>query len=489
MASHRSTGTPLDRAVVLLRQGNTRAAIDIIQRILKRTPHDTAALERLVQARLAANQADAARYGLERLIALAPDQSRYRRQLAMTYRLDRQLDKAQSILDEALMRDPADAATAAAKAELFFLQGEYDAAHTMLAPFLDHTPVHPAVTQSFARLAPRIDAQQRAVSMLRSTIASPIDATTRARLLFELGHLLDGLGHYDEAFKAYNAANALKPATIDEHAYRQAVVAMLDHWDRAAMEALPTSSGSSAPVIFIVGMPRSGTSLVEQIIASHPSVYGAGERTDLDAFVFALNGNTIDGANVLSRADMLTQRKVDDLSARYRATIDRVRGEHAWMTDKAPFNFLHLGVIAALCPKAKIVHCQREPMDTGLSIYFNNLVGFHAPPPSLKAIGQRINLYQQVMAHWKAVLPMPIHDVVYEQLVEDVESESKRLLGFLDLDWDDRCLSFYKTPRVTLTPSADQVRRPVMRSRTNRAVHYASHLEPLRIGLLDGASH
>jgi len=488
MASHRSAGTPLDRAAALLRQGNTRAAIDIIQRTLKRTPHDTAALELLVQARLAANEADAARYGLERLIALAPDQSRYRRQLAMTYRLDRQLDKAHSVLDDALKRDPADAATAAAKAELSFLQGQYDAAHKLLGPFLDHTPVHPAVAQSFARLAPRIDARQQAVSMLRSTIASPIDPKTRARLLFELGHLLDGLGHYDEAFKAYHAANSLKTATIDEQAYRQAVVAMLDRWDRAAMNALPAPSGVTAPVIFIVGMPRSGTSLVEQIIASHPSVYGAGERTDFDAFVFALNGNAIAGANVLASPDTLTQRTVDELSARYRTTVDRVRGQYALMTDKAPFNFLHLGLIAALCPNAKIVHCQRDPMDTGLSIYFNNLVGFHAPPPSLKAIGQRIGLYQQVMAHWKSVLPLAIHDVVYEQLVDDLEGESKRLLAFLDLDWDNRCLSFYNTPRVTLTPSADQVRRPVMRSRKNRSAHYAAHLEALRAGLLDGAS-
>ncbi|HZW09919.1 MAG TPA: sulfotransferase [Phycisphaerales bacterium] len=477
--------TELLRAEESLRQGDAAAAVAQCRRHLRRDPTSVRALDLLYRAQLATGEREAALYSLESLIRLAPQEIGYRRQLALVHKQDRRFADAHAALDRALELAPSDAPARSAKAELLFLEGEFAAAAAVLGPCLEGDRVHPAAAQTYARLAPRLDARERAVELLRRSLGAPEPDQTKSRLLFELGHLLDALGRYDEAFAAYREANQLKIVPGDPDAYRRAVEQMLRSWDRAACGEADVTGG--AAVVFIVGMPRSGTSLVEQMLASHPRIVGGGERTDMELIVRELIGPDYCMPNILASPAALPAGSAARLRARYGATLARAAGEGMLLTDKAPFNFMHLGLIQRICPGARVIHCTRDPLDTCLSIYFNNLVGGHVPPPDLRSIGERHRLYERVMAHWRGVLSLPILDVAYEDLIADLGGWGRRMLEFLGLPWDDAVLRYHESRRVTLTPSADQVRRPIYSSSRGRWRHYEPHLGELRAGLGAGA--
>ena len=209
-------------------------------------------------------------------------------------------------------------------------------------------------------------------------------------------------------------------------------------------------------------MPRSGTSLVEQIAASHPDVFGAGEIDSLDGFRQGFPEN-VAGLGSAAAGKILAC----------------FAGESRRVIDKTPTNFHYLGLIARLLPNARIVHCRRDVRDSGLSCYFQNFKAPLAWSTDLVDIGRYTRAYETIMAHWRTVLPKPILEIDYEALVVDIEGESRRLIDFLGLEWDDACLSFHKTRRIVLTASATQVRRPVYASSVGRWRAYERELQPL----------
>jgi tetratricopeptide (TPR) repeat protein len=299
---------------------------------------------------------------------------------------------------------------------------------------------------------------------------------------FALAHLSDREGAYDRAFEACALANRL---LRDDRAARGFVFDHAEFHDVvdgqvAAIgppEFLATAGWgdpSELPV-FIVGMPRSGTSLVEQIAASHPLVYGAGERMDIDNIVATLdNERASDGRVVWDRAQVRREAM---------AHVHRLRsldGQATRVIDKLPDNILHLGKIAILFPRARIVVCRRDARDTGLSCFFQY---FHADALAwtndLADCGFRTRETERLMDHWRKVLPLTILEIQYETLVANLESESRRLIDFLGLEWDPACLAFHETKRPVLTASLWQVRQPIYSSSIGRWRHYRHHLGPL----------
>jgi len=237
-------------------------------------------------------------------------------------------------------------------------------------------------------------------------------------------------------------------------------------------------SQSELPV-FIVGMPRSGTTLVEQILASHPMVHGAGELDYMRRIMQTLPER------------LGVQRPIPECAANIdTALAERIAEEHLQhlrehsasalrITDKTPSNFLRLGLIALLFPKARIIHCQRDPLDTCLSCYFLRFGQGQAFAYDLDDLGRYYRDCARLMEHWRRVLPSPLLEVPYEALVADQEGWSRRLIAFLGLDWDDRCLAFYRSERQVKTASVWQVRQPVYASSIGRWRRYAKHLGPL----------
>jgi hypothetical protein len=231
--------------------------------------------------------------------------------------------------------------------------------------------------------------------------------------------------------------------------------------------------------VFIVGMPRSGTSLVEQILASHPNVFGAGELRDLQRLAEELPARV--GAKEAYPACLvrLDGSAACALADEYLERIGRRSGAALRVTDKMPLNFLHLGLIAALFPRARIVHCIRDPLDVCVSCYCQDFQGGPNFLWDLTDLGKFHGEYERLMAHWGSVLPLPILEVVYEELVDNLEAVSRRLISFCGLDWDDRCLAYHQNARAVRTASLVQVRQPVYKSSVGRWRHYAPHLRPL----------
>ncbi|MCH2546833.1 MAG: sulfotransferase [Alphaproteobacteria bacterium] len=232
--------------------------------------------------------------------------------------------------------------------------------------------------------------------------------------------------------------------------------------------------------IFIVGMPRSGTSLIEQILASHPQIYGAGELNDIQIIV-QRTWPQLTGASYPKNAEKIQPEQLEQLEAEY---LNRMKA-YAFppsqrITDKMPGNFRYLGVIYQLFPQAKIVHCVRNPLDNCVSIYQHYFADRHRYANDLNDLADYYKIYQELMAHWHSVLPENvILDVSYEDLVSNQRFHTRRLLDFCNISWDDACLAFHKTQRQVTTASAVQVRQPLYASSVNRWRNEAEYVQPL----------
>jgi hypothetical protein len=234
--------------------------------------------------------------------------------------------------------------------------------------------------------------------------------------------------------------------------------------------------------IFVVGMPRSGTTLVEQVIASHPLVFGAGERAAFEEVVTAAVKPGEPGYPRM--VPPMTADDIRTLGTEYLARLNRVVPNGQRFTDKMPGNFTFAGLIHLALPKAKIIHVRRNPPDTCLSIYATS---FEQPPKyahDLGELGRYYRTYERLMAHWREVLPDGVMlDVQYEDVVNDIEGQARRLLSFCGLPWDDACISFQNRKGAVRTASAYQVRQPLYRRSMERWRGYEKHLGPLLAAL------
>jgi hypothetical protein len=243
----------------------------------------------------------------------------------------------------------------------------------------------------------------------------------------------------------------------------------------------PAASTTEVP-IFVVGMPRSGTTLVEQILSSHSGVVGAGELPFVGQLVNFVARTSATLGGYPACLPSLELENLQDLANRYMARLDQIDGRASRVIDKLPGNLLHLGFIALLFPQARVVYCRRDPLDVCLSCYFQNLSKINYSW-SLEDLGFCHREYERMMAHWRQVLPLRMIEVRYEDLVRQQEGVSRQLVAFCGLEWEDRCEAFYKNTRPVHTASALQVRKPMYSSSIGRWRHYEAYLEPLRQAL------
>jgi tetratricopeptide (TPR) repeat protein len=298
---------------------------------------------------------------------------------------------------------------------------------------------------------------------------------------FALGKFLDEAGRYEEAFARFAEANALvkrRQAASGQRYEPQLVQRQVDQVIEAFTPEFFERRGdwgepSDLPV-YIVGMPRSGTTLVQQIAASHPQVHGAGELSDIAEIVKALGG-----ADVKSAALSWNRGALIMAAQRHIRNLQMLGKGASRVVDKMPCNVHRLGLISLLCPKARVIFCRREARDNCLSCYFQwfNLGNTFAY--DLGHCGHEYLATQRLMEHWRRVLPLAMLDVQYEDLVSDLESQSRRLIDFLGLPWDPACLDFHRTETTVLTASSWQVRQPIYRNSVGRWRHYETHLGPL----------
>jgi len=304
---------------------------------------------------------------------------------------------------------------------------------------------------------------------------------SRKSLLFSLGYLADKLGRYEAAFAWYRQGNELKAMRYDGPASRKWFDNLMLNFSPERMAALPKASIPTSLPVFILGMPRSGTSLVEQILASHPQVYGAGELDLVKETAVALPKTLHTGVPYPFCLQALHQEAVEELSRQYQESLLRLAGDRpvVHVTDKMPHNFMQVGLIRLLFPEAPIIHCRRDPLDNCLSIYFQDFSGLHPYSYNLGDLGHYYCLYERLMAHWSDTLGITMFEVGYEEMVADHEAMSRKIIDHCGLAWDNRCLEFHKTNRLVNTASYQQVREPIYKKSAGRWQNYAKHLQPL----------
>ena len=347
--------------------------------------------------------------------------------------------------------------------------------------------IRPDFIQAYCNLAPLKtyhagDAELRELEAQQHQLPA-LPAAGRISYWFALGKMREDVERYDDAFAAYAEGNRLQHARFPPDEARE--VALLQRLqsvfnarffaDRAELV------GADRSPIFIVGMPRSGTSLIEQILSTHPGIHGAGELTELDDVVHSTVAADGDATAYPEAAAQLSMDDFRRLGETYIQRVWRRAPQAQRITDKMPANFWHIGMIHLMLPQAKIIHAMRDPMDTCFSCYARLFEGNHLDfAYDLGSIGRYYVRYIELMRHWQRVLPHgSVLDLRYEDMVTDTEGQARRLLDYLGLPWDARCLDFHQNRRIVRTASIAQVRKPIYHSSVARWKHFEAQLGPL----------
>jgi tetratricopeptide (TPR) repeat protein len=415
-----------------------------------------------------------------RAISCRPDTPEFHANLAVLLREHGRYDEAFTCYQRALESKPGYPEAVAGLAQIYEYRGDFDRGYALLRPLIESGTDNSTVALAYAAVSRHVDKRVEAAEFLERLVQQQMKSSYELRsMYFALGKLYDAMREYDKAFDRYQQANSLGTARFDIKQNEQAFDDLIRIFSAENLARWPRAANRSGLPVFIVGMPRSGTTLVEQILASHPEVYGAGELPDIHRIVVTLPTTLGSSAPFPQCVADISQKHVDEITERHLATLRGFSGTAGWVTDKMPHNFLALGLIDMLFPGARVIHCMRDPIDTCLSIYFLPFNPSHPYADDLTHLGIYYRQYQRLMAHWRSVLRIPILDVQYEELVNNQEQVSRKMVEFCGLEWNEQCLRFHESGRTVSTHSYDQVRRPIYKKSVARWKNYEKHLTPL----------
>ncbi|HXE51774.1 MAG TPA: sulfotransferase [Tepidisphaeraceae bacterium] len=410
-------------------------------------------------------------------VRLDPDFAPAHSMLGQWYRYTARPELALQHSQRAVSLDPQNPDFVVSRALVLESAGREADAWETVQPVLANPRVGERIAILYARIARRIGREQEALEWIeRHLKQSGPPPQERPELHFLLAAMLERMGRYDEAFEHATTAHRLFHREFDMAAHRAAIDRKIEFCTRERMRTLPHATHAGRRPVFIVGMPRSGTSLVEQILAAHPAVFGAGELENIGQIASELASSDAPYPNSLER---LTQAEVNQLADRYLSAISALNSTAQFVTDKMPMNFLHLELIELLLPECHVIHCLRDPLDTCLSCYMTDFTAGSFWAWNQKDLAAYFRGYQRVMDHWKRNLTVRMLEIRYEDIVANLEGQSRGLLEFLKLPWDERCLQFHQSERPVTTASREQVKRPLYGSSVGRWKHYRSHLGEL----------
>lgn len=509
---HFSLGT------ALLRHGRSEAAVEALRAAYRLKPDEPAVVVNLAVARRQCGQFEDAVRELKGLLDRYPDVVEARHNLANCLADLGRVDASMAEYERALHQRPEAVDVRASLAVNLCRWHRYEDAIAQLEQALVVAPGHPLVHQQLGKaltvtgrlaeaaahfrqalaVAPTLAEVHQTLSdivahqpgdadiaaMEEQLVRPNLDDLSRVRLNFGLGKAYADCRDYERAFAHYLDANRRQRRRIhyDPRETETEFLRIRQAFETDLPE-MPPITATRPKLVFIVGMPRSGTSLIEQILATHPEVYGAGETTYLLDEMVAACRNTPFGV-----PEGLFHLSADGLAGIAERYIARMkvqagktgRADAAVMTDKMPHNFRYVGLIARLWPEAVIIHTRRHPIDVCLSCFQQFFAEGNPYAYDLQDLGHYYSAYENLMAFWRKRLPGRMIEVDYEGLVGDRENAIRRLLELCGLPWDDRCLEFHRSTRGVDTASAAQVRRPIYQSSVERWRRYESQLTPLR---------
>lgn len=465
--------------VFLDHTGQHAQAVEFYQKVISAEPHNTLALNNLATTLQKLQRFDEAQSLLTESLRIKPDNPVTLKILGDTMHDLGDIQGALTCFQKSLALNPNYMEVYVSLGILYEAKGDAAAAQDH---YLKAIQLNPACATAYCYLADLrgFEADDAYLSAMETLKSTPLPVSERMQVFQGLGKMYEKAGQYDNAFANYKGANEIRKTLKGRDFSIQQFTEMIEQLQSVFDQdffARHAALGIETEVpVFIVGMPRSGTTLVEQIISAHPQAFGAGELDHIKNLRIRLQPEIV---TFLTTNTMIPQPQIEEAANEYLNALQRLAPDAIRIIDKMPQNFLHLWLICLMFRKPRIIHCCRTPLDTCLSCYFTDFTGEHGYKNDLRTLGQYYTLYQHLMQHWQAVLPAPILDVHYEELVAEQEKISRRIIEFCNLDWDERCLSFHTADSHVRTASNAQVRQKIYRSSLNRWEKYQAHLGPL----------
>lgn len=478
------TAEPLQSLAHLLHSlGRYQQAARGYRKLVELRPDDPAAHTSLGTSLHMLGDLESARNRYVRALELNPDYAQAHSNLGTVHQSLRDVESADACFRRALELVPGHQDALAGLAANLDRRGRYAEGWALLEPGFDPKRGGLELVITGAQLQRHLGNNERAAEILNAALERPdLNDASSQRLHFNLGHAFNADGNYADAFEHYRRGNEMKPVKFSCSEYRDDVTRLLQVYSTENQAALPRTHSQDERPVFVLGMPRSGTSLVEQILACHEQIAGAGELLDLSRLAISLG--QADHLRFPDSAVKASREALENAAAEYSACLSAVDDSALRVIDKTPANHLFLGFVEQLFPRAHVIHCVRHPLDTALSCYFQNFAGQGIPfSYRLEDIVEYYNGYLEVMEHWRRHTSLAFHEVVYEELVSGQEAISRQLVDFLGLEWDPACLRFHESGRLVATASHAQVRRPIYQTSAGRYRHYQEWIGPLTEGI------
>jgi len=464
IATKAQQGKPADLSIAILfaklclARGLASKAISAIKQAIDSDPQNAEALQILSMAVNSTGTLPVPLQFATKLIQLQPQEAHPYATLATSHRLNGNLEDSLASYEHALTLDPSLNEAVAGMAEVLESLGRTDEAEAVLLKAPKSNSVLVALAK--VRIARKRNKPNRALSAIDSVLSPSLSSYHQSNLLMHKGRVLEELQQYDEAWKCWEEGNKLHGGKFDLSSHVKLIDTIID--------TPTTTSGESDATqpIFIIGMYRSGTTLLEQILGAHSEIDAAGEVDQLLRFV-----------NEKPYPECCTEPN-PKWSELY---LERLQSNNKFCTDKLPSNYLHIGLIQRLFPKSKIIHTTRNPLDTCVSCFSNSFAANHAYTSDLHDLSSVYKQYERIMDHWNYAFPNLLYEVKYETLVTDFEGTLKGVLDHIGVSFDSACLEFYNVRRIAVTPSVDQVRKPIYDSSIGRHKHFSKHLGDLNV--------
>jgi len=513
----------LQKAVTALRNGRPDVTEDILIEFLDSHPDHVNAIKMLAEAAIAQDRNEDASALLERCLELAPDFAAARYRLCSSLYLQNRIHEALPHVEILLERDPQNPQFRTMKASLLGQLGDDNQALGVFAGLVEEYPNHPASWISYGHALKSAGKQDEGVLAYRKAIEllpqlgggywslanlktfrfgdadiaemhrqlerPDLRVEARVQFFFSLGKAYEDQKKYELAFENYKKGNALWRSTIEydaekTHSY---VVACKEFFDRQFFEDRRGFGHKARDPIFVVGLPRAGSTLLEQILSSHSQIEGTMELPDITSMARHLNEDNTAGPDDVGYPFLLADLEPEEFERRGKEYLDNTRAHRklgrTYFVDKMPNNYAHVPLIHLILPNAKIIDARRHPMGSCFSNFKQHFARGQHFTYSLTDVGRYYRDYVEVMAHWDAVLPGRVHRLIYERLIENPEREIRAVLAYLGLPFEEQTLRFHETERPVRTASSEQVRMPLYKSGVDHWRNFEPWLGPLKTAL------
>lgn len=465
--------------------GNKTLAIKVYKRALKIDPDNVTALSGISLIYLSRYQNQAAADCLKHAHELQPSNFEINLNLADALSRTGHYEEALKLANKLIRQTPNNTHLYKCIGDIYQMHGHIKEALQAYRKALSLDSSNVTVYYDIVTTEKVKNPNDEIIKKMEKALTKGMTSQQRQYLLFAIANAYNDCKEWDKAFSYLDKANMLVHSSYDPKVHKKTQARLKSIFNQNYFIKLELTKNKADSPIFIVGMPRSGSTLIDQILSSHSRVKSVGESMEIREIVSEISEQnpTINYPDCLCN---ISETELDEYRNQYLSATKREAGDAEYIVDKMPFNFNFLGLIVRMFPNAKFIHSMRHPLDICLSCY---MTGFAMTDETwahnLQYIGQFYREYHNLMAHWHKVLPTSILDVKYEDLVNDVENNIRRILDFCGLEWEPGCLEFYNAKRSVITASVTQVRQPIYKSSVARWVPYAKHLQPLITALGD----